>query len=180
MNTLLYLLYMLKHKWYVFVECCKLGVPIRGIMHDANKFLPSEWKPYAKRFHEKHVLRAKPQDNFKVGFLFHMKRSKHHWQYWLYNKDGNRIFEVMTPEQVKALDREIDSGYTKDLCTKLYEEVYPMPMPDKYRREMLADWQGASKALKGLNAIKWYEKNKDNMILHPETREWIENYIKRS
>jgi hypothetical protein len=38
---------------------------------------------------------------------------------------------------------------------------------------MLCDWIGAGKAIMGANANTpmWYVKNKDQIILHPATRE---------
>ena len=50
-------------------------------------------------------------------------------------------------------------------------------MPDKYRKEMLADWKGAGKAQGTPNCKKWYLINKNKMRLHPETRRWIEENI---
>lgn len=50
-----------------------------------------------------------------------------------------------------------------------------MEIPDKYRREMLADWRGAGRAISGKDDTReWYEKYKDKMQLHPATRAWIE------
>jgi hypothetical protein len=53
-------------------------------------------------------------------------------------------------------------------------------MPDKYIIEMVCDWVGAGKA-QGYNKPNevqdWYNKNKNNMILHPVTREKIEKMI---
>lgn len=46
-----YLKYLIRHRWYVFLECCKLGIPWRGIVHNLSKFLPSEWFPYVERFY---------------------------------------------------------------------------------------------------------------------------------
>ena len=52
MKHLKYLCYVLRHKWYVFIECCKLGIPVRGLVHDLSKFRPSEWFPYANFIHK--------------------------------------------------------------------------------------------------------------------------------
>ena len=50
-----------------------------------------------------------------------------------------------------------------------------LPMPDKYRKEMLADWRGAGRAQGyGDNTNEWYKVNRNKMQLHPETRAWIE------
>ena len=53
-----------------------------------------------------------------------------------------------------------------------------LPMSDRYRREMLADWRGAGRAQGyGDNTCEWYEANKTKMQLHPDTREWIEKML---
>src|SRR5690606_14446168 len=53
--------------------------------------------------------------------------------------------------------------------------VDALPMPDRYRREMLADWRAAGRALSGRDdTASWYERHAEAMILHPETRAWIE------
>ena len=49
-----------------------------------------------------------------------------------------------------------------------------LPMPDKYRKEMLADWRGAGKAQGTPDSYKWYMHNKEKMQLHPDTRKWVE------
>jgi len=51
MKYLKYLKYILKHKWYVMIECFKNGLIWRGLMHDLSKFLPSEFIPYANFFY---------------------------------------------------------------------------------------------------------------------------------
>ena len=48
-----YLSYVLRHKFFVFVECCKLGIPWLGFIHDWSKFRPSEWFPYVEHFYGK-------------------------------------------------------------------------------------------------------------------------------
>jgi len=46
-----YLKYVLVHKYYVFIECFKVGLFWRGIMHDMSKFFPDEFLPYARYFY---------------------------------------------------------------------------------------------------------------------------------
>jgi hypothetical protein len=52
-------------------------------------------------------------------------------------------------------------------------------MPEKYVKEMIADWRGVGRALgKGAdNAIKWYIENKDTLALHPQTRSRVETIL---
>jgi hypothetical protein len=48
--------------------------------------------------------------------------------------------------------------------------VFPIDMPDKYVREMVADWMGAGKAITGKwEAYEWYNKNRSKITLSPKT-----------
>ena len=154
MKHLKYLCYVLRHKWYVFIECCKLGIPVRGLVHDLSKFRPSEWFPYVNHFHNSNPRDKtgyyRPYDtgdrSFDNALFLHLKRNKHHWQWWVLPTDETGV--------------------------KL------LPMPDKYRKEMLADWRGASKAQGSKTTVReWYEANKHKLQLHPETRAWIEKHL---
>lgn len=155
-----YLSYVLRHKWFVFWECVKLGIIWRGIIHDLSKFRWSEWLPYVRYFYGKYpkwddVKRILPAydgpteesvtGDFDIAWLLHQHRNPHHWQYWLLIQDD---------ESDKIL-----------------------PMPDKYRREMLADWRGAGQACGTPDTYKWYLAHKDKIQLHPETRLWIERQL---
>ena len=153
-----YLRYVIKHKWFVFIECCKLGIPWLGIIHDWSKFLPSEWFPYVRSFYypdgtSRHVRDETGYYNphsigaeFDRAWLHHQHWNKHHWQYWtlVQDEDDDKL----------------------------------LPMPDKYRREMLADWHGAGRAITGkINTRYWYERNVDKIQLHPDTLIWIEGRL---
>lgn len=53
-------------------------------------------------------------------------------------------------------------------------------MPEKYAVEMLCDWFAFSFKKGNLTEIlSWYEYNKNKMILHSETREFIENLLNK-
>jgi hypothetical protein len=153
-----YLKYVLRHKWFVFRECLKLGVPLWiAILHDWDKFLPDEFIPYARYFHNpdgsKRQIRSatgyyKPTDTGNAAFdwawFLHAKRNKHHWQWWVLPTEGeNKV----------------------------------LPIPDVFRREMLADWRGAGKAQGTPDSLIWYQTNKDKLQLHADTRAWIEKQI---
>lgn len=165
MSHLRYLGYILLHRWYVFIECIKLGVPLLGALHDLSKFLPDEWFPYHQWFYtdekSKEWFRIYPkygvvelapfgefcENRFNIAWLKHIHRNKHHWQHWVLHFD--------------------DGGQTY------------IPMPDRYRREMLADWIGAGKAIYGKQAdtVCWYWEHREIILLHPETRRWIEGRL---
>lgn len=52
-----------------------------------------------------------------------------------------------------------------------------LPMTDEYRREMLADWLAVSRMPGRQKMIPWYLANRESMLLHPETRQWIEDRL---
>ena len=153
-----YLSYVLRHKWYVFLQCYKFGIPWLGLVHDWSKFLPSEFIPYARYFYNPDGTPKQRRDDtgyykpadtgdaaFDFAWLLHQKRNRHHWQWWI------------LPE---------DSGGIKVL-----------QMPVKYWLEMLADWVGAGLAQGAPDTAGWYAANKEKMTLHESTREWIEDTL---
>ena len=53
-----------------------------------------------------------------------------------------------------------------------------LDMPERYRLEMLADWRGAGMAITGKDDTRnWYLKNRENMLLHPATLQWVESEL---
>lgn len=154
-----YFKYVLIHKWYVFVWCCHYRIPLAGIVHDWSKFRLSEWGPYA-------------------DFFYGGPWPEHHygdWRYLLGDKFtqawAQRRFDVAwnhhqkrNPHHYQYWILHEDSG-----------AVACLPMPDRYRREMLADWRGAGMAINGKDDTRnWYLKNRTNMLMHPDTRHWVE------
>lgn len=176
MKHIKYLSYVLRHRWFVFVECWKRGIIWRGVTHDLSKFLPDEWWPYANYFYGKTIggtpgndyyemvseygcYEAAPWgvtlgDKFRVAWLKHIHRNPHHWQYWILHED--------------------DGG------------TLHLPMPDEYRREMLCDWIGAGRALGKRSPPSdpmretrlWYQANREKILLRPDTRAWIEDQLR--
>jgi len=153
-----YLWGLSRHKWFVMLECFRLGLYWIGITHDISKLLPSEFMPYMEHFYGSKIGIGrgrnetgyfKPTDTgdaaFDFAWLLHLKRNKHHWQYWCLpdNEGGLKILE----------------------------------MPSKYRKEMLADWRGAGRAQGTPDTKKWYDANRHKMSLGIETRRWIEAQI---
>ena len=157
MKYIRYLWYLIRHKWFVFLECHKNGLTWLGIIHDCSKLLPSEFFPYAEHFHGKkaHGIKTgrdstgyyKPTDTgdpaFDFAWMLHLKRNKHHWQWWILPED--------------------------------YGGVKVLQISDKYRNEMICDWKGASKAQgHGGDIIDWWAANREKMVFHPHSREAID------
>jgi hypothetical protein len=160
-----YLLYILRHKFFVLVAGAKVGTSWwRLLVHDWSKLLPCEWRPYAEYFYGHRlelkfsneaerafpgilnlleIMKRDRQDRFDRAWLHHQKLNPHHWQYWILRED---------------------SGATKLL-----------PMPEKYIREMVADWMGAGRAITGnWEASAWYVRNRDRIQLADQTRARVE------
>jgi len=157
-----YLKYVIRHKWFVFLECRKVGMYWRGVVHDMSKFLPSEFIPYARFFYGRYpkyevyegttlkppsgLFKEDVKRHFDKAWLKHIHRNPHHWQYWL-------LQEVDGPLKI-------------------------IPMPMKYLKEMLCDWHGAGMAITGKNnTADWYLKNKDKIKLGRIHHKWIERQL---
>lgn len=76
-----YIKYVVKHKWYVFVECWKRGMYLHAFTHDLSKFLPSEFFYYAQYFYGGNKTEEVTK-NFVKAWSLHYKRNKHHWEHW--------------------------------------------------------------------------------------------------
>ena len=219
-----YLKYVLRHKWFVFIECFKLGIPVRGLLHDMSKLLPSEFIPYARYFYgtwyknedwhgdiRNHIPYERTVDGvakaFDIAWLKHQKRNPHHWQYWLLVNDSSNgeftIQEMGTgyemflsrnnrhlamfdesilfkEDKIKANDGTNTNAYiyAKEIQDRLNKSPKVLEVPIKYRKEMLADWIGAGFAITGKRDVGgWYGNNKFNIILHPDTRKFIEENL---
>ena len=151
-----YLRYVLRHKWFVLIEGRKLGLGWwRLIVHDWSKFSSAEFGPYARFFYGDEpssktggpMRKATPE--FAAAWKHHWQNNPHHWEYWAESNFKGKSFSHLIA-----------------------------PMPDVFRREMLADWRAAGRAITGTdNTVGWYAIQRDKIVLHPETREWIESQL---
>ncbi len=76
---------VLKHKWYVFIYCTKLGMPIRGLMHDMSKFSPTEFLESVKYYNGNisPLEVSRKINGYSKAWLHHKGRNKHHSEYWV-------------------------------------------------------------------------------------------------
>lgn len=134
--------YVIRHKWFVFIECYKQKIIWLGIIHDWSKFLPSEFIPYAKYGKGYYKSYNTKDSNFHFAWFLHRRRNKHHWQYWtILTEDG---------------------------------ELKNFEMPEKYRKEMFADWQAMNNIPNTCNAKILYHKIRNKIQLASLTRDWID------
>lgn len=154
-----YLKYVLRHKWFVSLECFRHKLYLRGLLHDLSKFLPSEWFPYVNFFYGKPQSFVETKTGyykptvtgdlaFDFAWLLHQKRNDHHWQWWILPEDEGGV---------KLLEMDVDAVF-----------------------EMLCDWCGASRAQGNggwEGVFKWYEVNGHKMQLHKDTRDLVESIL---
>ena len=145
-----YFVTICKHKWYVFIECCKLGIIWQGIIHDMSKFYPSEFIASANYYYgnrRDNVINVLLTKKYQQAWLHHKGHNKHHWEYWV--DWDNQTGEYITTE-----------------------------IPLKYLQEMYADMVGASKAYNKSNFDPKepyrYFKNSKSFIMNKEDRLWLE------
>lgn len=135
---------------------------------------------------------------FNRAWNHHQKANSHHWQYWLltYDNPKPRFWEqsyddgmthtILADKDGKVAAvlydcnskmkwlKEPDVDARKRLLAELRQTVVPLKMPLADAKEMVADWRGAGKAQGRPKTWEWYAANKDKIILHPETRAWVE------
>jgi hypothetical protein len=150
-----YLQYLARHKWFVFLEACQLGIPIRGLLHDWKKLLPGSFIPYANHFYNNgskksgNINPGKSGDAaFDRAVALHVCHEKHHWQYWTIT----------------------------ELCNGT-AQIHALVIPRPFILEMVADWHGAGRAKNQPDTVAWYKANQDKMVLHPKARHQIEYLI---
>lgn len=156
-----FLRYLFQHKRYVFWACRALNVPLwQAIIHDWTKFRPSEYFPYLEGFqnwlHIRYGDQGGPPFTWSPGgkeqFLAaknrHYKRNPHHWHYWVLLSDDR-----VPPEPLL------------------------LPIPERFVREMVADWVGAGFAQEAPDIRSWYNIHKNQMLLHPDSRLFAEQLL---
>jgi hypothetical protein len=145
-----YFLYIVEHKKNVGIECIKEGLYIHAITHDMSKFRPSEFIPYAKFFHNKDR-----SNNYKTS-------------------DENDL-NFQTGWNLHQKRNKHHWNYWVSVTRK--DEIIPLPMPKKYVHQMICDWKGMSRKFGG-HWVDYYNNNKDNFILHPDTISIIGEFIR--
>jgi hypothetical protein len=155
-HHLKYLWYLLKHKWFVFVAGRSLGVGLwQLLVHDLSKFGRKEWGGYVRYFFSRkdEFLKGRldptvVMSDFDSAWNHHQKVNPHHWQYWVLVTD-NKADPIRTLE-----------------------------IPEKYVREMLADWMGAGRGKTGSWDMEgWVAENAPNMLFHPNTADLVHDIL---
>ncbi|MCR5828926.1 MAG: DUF5662 family protein [Lachnospiraceae bacterium] len=145
---------ILKHKRLVFIHCLKIGMPVRGLLHDLSKFSPAEFYYGVKYYKGDKSPNEGEREayGYSNAWMHHKGRNRHHFEYWT---DYN----------------------LKDRCVK------PVKMPLKYVLEMFCDRVAASKTYNrekytDKDPITYFMQRKPHRFIHPETEAFLEKLLK--
>ena len=133
------------HKWFVFRAGLKIGVPLYQLLVHDL----SKYTPAELPHYGRQFYGDKSDPvGFNIAWLHHQNVNAHHWEYWI-------------PRT---------THYAGDLVPN-----QPIKMPEKYAKEMAADWMGASRAYEGnwptnFDEWGWFQTNFHTLDLHPRTR----------
>ena len=119
--------------------------------HDETKYESDEYIAYDEYFYGTEPVKEPVivKRRFDYAWLHHIHNNPHHWQHWVLINDDAELGAV-------ALE-----------------------MPIEYVIEMVCDWWSFGWKNNNLYEIfDWYEKNKDHMILHENTRKEVEYILK--
>jgi hypothetical protein len=161
-----YLSYVVRHKWFVLRAGLRTKAPLwRLLIHDWSKFQPCEWGPYVRKFYGS----APSLNPVYFGGDGWREWNQAQWanqiesefdRAWLHHQHAN-------PHHWQHWMLREDSGAVKLLS-----------MPEKFAREMVADWMGAGRAITGKwEAAEWYARNRGVIQLHPATRTFVERLL---
>lgn len=144
------------HRELVRQHCFRVGLYRQGLMHDLSKFSPVEFLVGAKYYRgfESPNNAERRDRGYSSAWLHHKGRNKHHLEYWIDYSLGEE-----TP-------------------------MAGMKMPKKYVVEMFCDRVAASKTYRGeqykdSDPWEYYQKSKSHYMMNPETRDLLEDMLKR-
>jgi hypothetical protein len=138
---------LIRHKWFVLQAGIILRIPLwRLLLHDLSKFSPSEFGPYARNFQGDYS--KSPNDRERISFEFTFA--------WLHHENRNlHHWGYWIPRAGKSAN-------------------IPLPMPETYVREMIADCLGASRGYTGSWDIAiWLNRHGPKWKIHDETLRYI-------
>ncbi len=159
-NSILKFIWLtIRHKWFVFWAGLQVRAPIWNLLiHDLSKFSWHELPHYAQHS----FMVKKDHLKFSKAWNHHSKRNPHHWEYWV-------------------LVSQHHSGQT-------FNSGEALPMPEKYIRELVADWLAVQRAKDGnypcnLKDWDWFKNNINKVNLHPKTKyriyQILHNFFKK-
>jgi hypothetical protein len=74
-----------KHKWFVMIECFKVGLILQGLLHDLSKYSLVEFFGSARYFQgdSTPIAAEKTEKGYSLSWLHHKGHNKHHFEFWI-------------------------------------------------------------------------------------------------
>ena len=142
------------HRHMVMRHCVKAGIPLRGLLHDLSKYMPSEFIPGVKYYQGTRSPNEGEREayGFSYAWMHHKGRNRHHFEYWTDYDQKTRLMS-------------------------------PVKMPLKYVKEMFCDRVAASKIYNGENytdsdALAYFMKAKGRRVIHHDTSALLEHLLR--
>lgn len=143
-----YLKYVLRHKWFVFVASRKTGSSL-----------------WLAAIHDMSKFSPSEWNPYAATF---------------YKPDGSKQYDETDAFNIAWLRHQHRNPHHWQhwLLRMDRGDTVAMEMPERYAREMVADWMGAGRAITGKwECAEWYAKNSGKIILHPNTRTLVERIL---
>lgn len=137
------------HKWYVFKNCCKAGIPLRGLLHDLSKYSPTEFLESIKYYQgdSSPIDACKKANGYSKAWLHHKGHNSHHYEYWQDNFDkGGEALQMPFKDSLEMVCDYLAAG-------KAY-------MKKEFTYEAEYEW--------------WKRKISNPIAMHPQTKEFID------
>lgn len=146
---LAYARYLLRHKWFVGVACCQTGAGL--------------WRGLV---HDLSKLRPDEWGPYARCF---------------YSSDGSGQYEPDESFDLAWLRHQHRNRHHWQYWVLREDsgKVLTLPMPERFIREMVANWMGAGRAQGQPDTQAWYEKNRERILLDPATREQVEQLLQK-
>ncbi len=142
------------HRKNVREGCFQIGLYWQGLTHDLSKYSPREFIRSVKYYdgHRSPNAIDRRFNGSSSAWLHHKGRNRHHFEYWI------------------------------DIMGDPVNGAFGCKMPMKYVAEMVCDRRAACIAYHGRDyqpgdAYAYYERTKDFIIIHPDTRAVLEKAL---
>lgn len=158
-----------KHRRVVRKWCFKMGIPIRGLLHDLSKYTISELSicKYYTGIMSPHDT-ARQKLGYSPSWFNHRNRNKHHWEYWVDSLERRNAVQMPYKYVIEMFCDFVGAGkvYTGDNWTPASPLKYHLRHKSKriYHPETLYLFELLLCKLRDLgedNFIRWYKDDKD-------------------
>ena len=151
-NFFLHLHTVNTHRFLVCRFCFMMGLYRQGLLHDLSKYSPVEFWPGVRYFqgNRSPIDAERKEKGYSLGWLHHKGHNRHHWQYWMDQKNGNQVYFIDPPIR-----------YVKEMVADRIAACMV------YQKE---NYHPSS-------ALEFLHKSRETPLIPQKTREKLEEYL---